>query len=732
MSDIFARGPLRIGASPTGTNDRDSVDLRIIFRRFWKDRLIFLITMFACGLLAAVLVSRVTPQYTSMSQVLLDPRAPRLVVSEQVVSDRNLNDSVMGSEISIIRSNTLLESVIAQVDAADPDAFSYIDIAQAEPSALRKVLSTVKGFVSPPSEVTPAEEEIARLARVDRLTWAIRRSLDVWRDGESYVISISVETPSPQLSMLLAKAVAERYVQQQLETQQLSSTQAANWIERRVEELRLQVQDAENAVEDYRARSIEDTGTSLEIITQRLVSLNDELIESRAALVGAESRFNEIERVIAEDGFNAIGNLLTSAPILDLNAQRLDILAEDAQWAESFGPTHPERQKLRAQLAEVDRAMQSEMRLAVDAQRNEVQIARIREQTMSDSLEEAEQQFLEISRSNNGLRQLEREADVVRDMYIELLNRFTETQTKEQLQQADARIIERATLPGAPSAPRPKLMTMLGLMIGAALGAAIVTYRQISRGTFSTLSDLEQTTGLPVLSALPERKWANLSAALREVDADKLGASAESIRRLRNALSIGKADTEPQSIALMSPLQDEGKTTTTVLLADLTEKADNLVVVVDCDFRHNSIQREFGFKIKRDLGDYLRGEASVLEALHTETGMGFDLMSLRDADPDVADTITTQALRELFDDLKQYYDTVLINCPALLPAAEALIIAGAVDQRVMLVRHDATPRDAVRRSLGILGNSGLDVTGQVLTRIDPDLLQDSAIYSYAT
>ncbi|MEL6570930.1 MAG: polysaccharide biosynthesis tyrosine autokinase [Pseudomonadota bacterium] len=732
MTEIFARGPLRLGTPTFAGDDQDSVDLRSVFRRFWKDKFIFLFTMFACGLLAAVLVSRVTPQYTSMSQILLDSGDQPAVLAAQGTVDRRLNDQVMGSQISILRSNTLLESVIAEIDTIAPEALSLLDTAEADPSALRRLTTSLKAVIRPPAEDMPPEEEIARLARVDRLTWAIRRALSVWRDGDSYVISISVETPDPELSMLLAKSVADRYVGQQLESKRQSSAQAAEWIEQRVAVLRAQVQDAENAVEDYRAQSIEDTGTSYEIITQRLVSLNDDLLDARATVVAAESRLNEIERLRKDDNFEAIGNLLTSTTMPSLIAQRIDILAQDAQWSKNFDESHTGRSQLATQLEEINRAIEGETLLAIETQRNEVQIARAREQTMSASLEEAEQQFLEISRSSNGLRQLEREADVVRDLYIELLNRQTETQTKEQLQQANARIIERATLPGAPSAPRPKLMTILGLMVGAALGTGIVMVRQMSRGTFTTLAELERTTGLPVLTALPERNWPNMRAALKEINRDKVGATVESIRRLRNELSIGMAEGEPQSIALLSPLQNEGKTTTTVLLANLTEKADQLVVVVDCDFRQNTIQREFQFPMQRDMRAYLEGDCTALEALHTETGLGFDFMGLREADPGVADTVTTESLRKLFDELKKYYDTVLVNCPAVLPAAEALVIASAVDQRVMLVRHDDTPRAAMRRGLSILQNGGLDVTGQVLARIDPSLLKDSAVYSYAT
>ena len=730
MAEIFERGPLQFQARSIGQGHRDTVDLVMVARGLWKDRFIFLAATIACGLIAAILVSQVIPKYTSMSQVLLDPSEQRLVISQRVVSDRQLNDQVMGSELSILRSNTLLESVINALDTAHPGALAAIDPSEIEPSLSRRVLGTLKGLIASKTAPDPDAEELAQFARVDRLTWAIRRSLDTWRDGDSYVISISAQTPDPGLSMLLASAIAEQYVLQQLESRRMSSAQAAEWIERRVGDLRIEVATAEGAVEDYRARSLEANGTSFEIISQRLVSLNEELITARVALVTAESRYNEIQRLIEVEGFDSISGMFTSEPIIALNAQRLELQASDAQWAKKFDENHPERRKLAGQLNEVNRALVAETQLVLDAQRNEVEIARLREQTMRKSLKEAEQKFLEVSRSSVGLRQLEREAVVARNMYTDLLNRYTETRTKEQLQQANARIIERATFPGAPSSPRPKLMTMLGLMIGAALGAGIVIFRFLTKGTYASVSELEQDVGLPVFTALPERGWKNLADALKDVEDDRFGATAEGIRRLRNELAIGDQDGDVQSIALLSPLQDEGKTVTTVLLAHLTGQSDELVVVVDCDVRRNTIQSEYKFDMPNDLGDVLRGECTVVEALQTETGLGFDLLSMRHHEPDAVEMLTSAALSELLNELKSYYDVVLVNCPAVLPAAEALEIARAVDQRVLLARYNSTPRKALERCLTVLENNRLDITGQILTRVDPRMLRESSVYGY--
>jgi len=730
MTDIFDNGPLplrRLGASARRDSaDGDRIDLSLLARGLWADRLIIIGMTLLCGLIAFALVSQVTPRYRSMAQVLLDPRERPVMGSEQAQPDVKLNDEVLASEISILQSNVLLKGVIDRIDAEHPGSLSAIDPAAAGPGLVQRAREAVFG----PPEADPEAAAQAEDARRERLVWAIRKSLQIWREGDAYVIAIQAETVDPVLSEILASAVTDEYFAQQLESRRTSSAEAAKWIEQRVDELRHQVETAEDAVEDYRSKSVSANGASAEIISRRMVSLNDEMIAARVEHVAARARYDEVERLIRDGGFERLGSMFSSEAIDDLTQRRLDILARDAQWAERFDEDHPERVRMARDLEEVDRALRAEFMRALDALRNEAQIAGIREDTLRESLEAAEAQYLDVSRDSIGLRQLERQAEAARKLYTQLLDRYAETRTRELLEQSGARIIERPTVAGAPSAPRPKLMTLIGLTLGALTGFGIVGFRQFNARLYRTPAELAQDTGLPVLTAVPERDWTTTAQAIREVDTEPMGPLAESVRKLRNDLSLMDIEADPQSLAILSPLANEGKTTTTVLLARLTEMADKLVVIVDCDFRKNSIQNEYRFPMEHDLADLVRGECGVLDAVQTDTDLGFDLLAARQSEPELADMLTTRWLADTVEELKQYYDLVLVNCPAVLPVAETLVLARAVDRRVMLVRHKQTPRAAIRRALSMLAQHGLDVDGHVLTRIDPAEIQDDYLYAY--
>ncbi len=717
--------------APGAVADADAVDPRALLAALWRGRRTVLGAALLCAGLAFVLVSQVTPRYSALSQVLLDPRERRILTDEQVVSDLKLNDQVVASEMSILRSNVLIAAVIAQLDSTRPGLLDPLDSAAQAPSLPDRAKTAIKELLGADDQ-TPTDPEAQARYRVERLTWAIRRVVDIWRDGDSYVISIAAETEDPALSAALAGTIAETYIGEQLSGRRQSASQATRWIEQRIDDLRRQVEQAEDAVEDYRARSLVDNGSSMAIIQQRMVSLNEQLVQARVTRVAGEARITEMARLIDNGGFEALGNMLNSDTIEELNTRRIALLGEDAQWAQGFDETNPRRQRLRGELDEVNRALRFEFGRELDAQRNELEIARIGERTLRQSLDEVEQEFLSVSRANIGLRQLEREAGAARTAYEDLLSRFAETRTQENLQQADARIIERATIPGAPSAPRPKLMTLLGLLFGMTVGAALVLLRELTPTTYRNVADLEAETGRPVLSVVPARNWSSPVQAMRELALQPRGEIAEAMRGIRTALDLGDDGAAPQSLAFLSALPGEGKTTTTALLARMAEASDKLVCVVDCDLRQSSIQGQFQFPIGYDLPDLIRGKCDLLEAVFTETGLGFDLLAARNAETGAADMLSTGWLRRTLDELKDYYDLVLVNAPAMLPAAEAMVIARAVDRRVFVVQHDHTPRQAVARCLQRLSGNGLDLDGIVLTQVDPLTLRDTYLYDYGS
>lgn len=726
----FGPGPFPLRKPPLSDAEGDEVDVRELLRMVMRRKGLVILMAALFALVAGLVVSQITPKYTSVSKVMLDARHSRVITDEEVVSDLDLSDEVVNGEAAVLRSNVLLERVIAEIG---PDRLNVLDPALRPPSLVGRLVEMVTPYlpVLKPEDKPALTAEQAAAARVKRLVWGIRDGLTVRREGESFVIALFVETEDPELSALLANTISQQYIAAQLTGRRATAQRATASIESRVNELRSEVSRAEAAVEQYRAEILILEGGSLGAAAGQLEELNNQLIVARSDRIAIEARYDQIQRLLDQQGVAALADIVTSPMIEVLNEELIAATRKEAVWADRYGSDHPERLRLSAEIARIRAALEGEVRKMVEIRKSELEVAQFRETAMQDSLTDLEERLQDISRATIGLRQLEREAAATRQTYEALLARLNETRTQEQLQEPDAVVIERATVPDLPSAPRPKLMLALGAATGLALGLGLALFLELTSVTYRSLRELEAGTHTPVLAAIPDGGWRNPRKAFDEIRKEPYGVFGESIRHLRTALLMRDGVDQPRSILLASSVPAEGKTTTVMALAHMSALAGKSVIVLDCDLRRSSLQAAFKWSMRHDFVDFIENRCSVDEAIHSDPDLGFDVLAASGPKPQVADQLSAKWLKPLIAQLKTVYDVVLIDAPALLAVSDALVLAQAVDSSVYLVRWGATPRQAVSNGLGAFAEMGLEVDGTVMTMVDMKKSSDAYTSKYA-
>jgi len=709
----------RRAASTDPRADVDSVDLRGLARAVWQGRWRILACTFGLGLVAFLVVSQIRPTYESTAKVMLDPRKAQIVTGEEVVQDLDLSEEVVNGEAAVLRSNVLIERVVADIGPARLDADGIIGVTGAEAPGIAASLAA-------PADPTAAQDQT-----IQGLVWLIRRDLTVYREGDSYVIAIRMSHHDPEIAAEIANSLARAYIAAQVEDRRDTTTGATAWLEARVAELREQLEAAEEAVSEARAEGLTSDGGTVETARQQIADLNAQLVAARADRVAAEARTEQLETVLETGGMRDVADLVSSPLVEQLALERLELAREDAQWAERYGADHPERQRIAKALDRLEGELSDEVGRIISQRRSESEVARKREQSLREGIADLEERVVAITRDAQGLRQLEREAQAKRQTYESLLARLSETRTQEQLQQPDAKLIERANVPATPAAPRPKLMGALGAMGGLALGLGLILVSEMTAQSFRSPRQLEEATGLPVLGTVPLARTRGLmetTAALRDAPYTPYG---ERIRHLRTSLLMRGGRDEARAVLLLSAAPGEGKTTTALALAQMSVLAGKSVVVVGADLRRSTMHAAFGWEMEEDFADFIRGDCSLDRAIYTDPEFGFDFLAASGPQPDVADRLSSGWLGEVMTELKRVYDVVLVDAPALLAVSDALVLAQVVDTRLFLVRWDATPRNAVAEALAAIDEMGLDIAGTALTMVDPSRSPDPETAGYA-
>ncbi len=694
------------------------------------------------GGFVAIGVSFVTPRYGATAKVMLNPRETRVVTSQEVVSDLDLSNPVIESEVALMSSSVLLEAAVRRIG---PERLTEFNPTQAsEPSVwaqrLNRAIAWATTFLSgePLSEPEIAwsegdddktgtsgeggETEDVTVNAADtierRIVGRMRGFLIIKQQGSSYVISISATAENPELVALIVNTVAEEYIASQLEERIQGTRRATAWLETRVGDLRLQVAMAEEAVEVRRAEKLTADGGGLETASQQLAAMSAQLASARADQAAAQSRYDQITALIETKGLAAAADVLSSELVVTFRTTYASLMRDRAELTSRYGPDHPQVIRINAEIARAEEDLVSEVQKIIKGLEKEVEVAGIRERTIASDLLSLEERVSSISRTSTDLRDLEREVNALREVYENMLARLKETRAHEALAQAEAKVIEFALPPGSPSYPRSKLLVSAAAVAGGGLGLGLLLILELSSSTLRTTQQVVKDLGLPVLAALPRRRRRKRRAAdvanwLADSSNDGYG---ERVRQLRTALMFGSGE-PPKSIGITSSLVGEGKTETALALAHANALMGKRVILIDCDFRRATLGKVFGWSKGADFVAVLRNKATLADAIWSDRALSFDVLSVSAPVENVSDILDPDRFQDMIADLEDRYDLVLVDVPALVYAADARLIARSTESLVYLVKWNGTPKSTVRQGLDALGAFGIVPHGIVLTEV---------------
>ncbi|MEO1495090.1 MAG: polysaccharide biosynthesis tyrosine autokinase, partial [Pseudomonadota bacterium] len=715
------------------------LDVRDIFQIVWGARWMLAIFGLLGAIVAYALVKQITPQYRSTASIMLDTRQTSVIDIESVLSDVPLNRQMLESELLIIESDTLLERVVDKLRLdRDPEYNPRL----AEPSATSLVIdrkkAEVKEFITglmsevmpasqattPPAETaapapsaTPVSPEAQAEADRRRAVRILRGKLKARQLSPAFAISVQVTSADPMRAALIANTVADQYVVDQLEAKFDAARRATTWLSGRVEELRIRLETSETKVQAYKNRFRTGDSQGASITRQQIAELNSDLINGKAELAEARAKFNQAREMVRSLGPAGAATALTSPLIQSLRQKRSELTRREAELSNRYGPKHPTMIELRTELGDTDAAIAVEVRQIVSSLQNDVQVAQARVATLDAELTALEAREVGESEAAVGLRQLEAEAEANRRIYNDFLQRLNETREQEEFQTADSRVIEPATPAFAPFVPRTKVSTALGGVAGLAFGLGLVVLFRLLNRTFRTVAQVTEHTGLSVYASIPKASRRQASRILSYLKRKPNSDLAESVRYLRNAILLGDGG-KIRSVLVTSSFPEEGKSTLSILLAEMLGRMGKSAVLVDCDLRRPSLAPALRIKPRHDLMTLLDSAEPLEDVVVTPEDGSFDFIPLRTGRAASVDVLASPAFAEFISTLEERYDVVLIDGPPVLGVSDFSVLGKLVDTSVVVVQWDKTPVASLKRTLTWLADHRMDVLGAVLSKVD--------------
>lgn len=303
----------------------------------------------------------------------------------------------------------------------------------------------------------------------------------------------------------------------------------------------------------------------------------------------------------------------------------------------------------------------------------------------------------------------------------ELRGQAQQLTTLAAVQFGDAEVAKQATVPDAPSAPRPLRNTAFGLVLGLLLGAAAVFGREQLDRRLKDADDVEDAFGLPVIAGIPEsRAIASPNGTL----ADRLPrAEAEAFQMLRANLRYFNVDREIRSVLITSAAPREGKSTVSWNLAAAAAGTGANVLLIEADLRRPTLARSLGLEADEGLSLVLAGVAKpedvTLEVFPGQPEGGDYLTSLKiipagPLPPNPAELLESARMQELLRQAEEQYDLVVVDTPPTSVVADAIPLVRQTTGVILVSRLHHTTRDAAEALSLQLRNLGAPILGVVV------------------
>jgi capsular exopolysaccharide synthesis family protein len=663
----------------------------------------------ACLFLATLYVLIKSPRYEASARIEVSPAGTNSMGLDEL-SSRILSPSdptiQLQSAVTVLESNTVALAVMQQTKLAERADFAG-------------------RWTQPPNtDVSSLSPEVR-----DKLLLRFQKNLKVEIVPKTDIISVAFRTKDPRLSAEVVNSIVSSYAERNFRSSYDSATQVSNWLSAQMDDLKLRANDAQEKLAALQKRrgliGVDETDN---IVTDKLKDLNQQLTAAESDRIVKEARY----RIAGSGNPELIVSTVPEPTLQVLRSQQAQLRVDYARLSTKFGDGYPKLAELGSQMAQVDSAINTELKNLAERYRNEYLAAASTEKALQGKFEEQKQKAYDLNQGAAQYAILKHEVETTQDLYQTLQLKLKQAGIVAGLAAANIGVVEPGQIPAEPADPRPVLDIVLGLGSGLVLGVLTAVGLEGLDTTIRTAEEAEAISALPTLAEIPlvvpdrpgRRRWKSSAFAItpeQQLIAHRQPHSpaAESYRCLRTSLLLGLPDRPPRTLTITSCLPAEGKTLTAVNCAAVLAQQGAKVLLVDADLRQPSIHKSFALSQDPGLTGILAGLCTKEEATAVSDLLpNLTVLPAGAPCPYPAEALASLRMAELLTYWGSRYDHIIFDTPPASMFTDAVVLSSHVDAVLLVARCGVTTQYALRHVRDLLQRSNATLAGVVLNGID--------------
>ncbi|MDH5670732.1 MAG: P-loop NTPase [Myxococcales bacterium] len=511
------------------------------------------------------------------------------------------------------------------------------------------------------------------------------------------LVEISVTSTDRETARDIVQTMMERYLEKNLEWQSKSASQAAEFIEGQLAEVRRTLTEAESRLKEYSQRE-----NAVQLDTQAKVAIENaaELEAQRLAIELQEKTISSVLGRIKAGGSakaSVTANFFED-PVLATSVQALtEAETKFEMMRASHTSEHPRVQESSRALALQKQEVAGLMRSAKKNLSHQKSQIRAKLDEANEAMKKYPDQQLELAR-------LMREMGASERLYTLLLEKHEEAQIMKASTTTDKRIVDAASLPHKKSSPRRLRLLAFGVFGGLifAIGCAFAAH--LLQRKLETVEAVREAVPFPPYGSVPlvpDPPEGAERLMVKHLWEKPHEPAPEAFRALGVSVSLLPASGERGRVVMITSSQPgEGKSTVSANLGMALARSGKRTLVIDLDLRKPVLHRVWGVGRAPGYSDLVGqgGRAKDLDKLAHGGGEGTPtVLTAGTRLPDTVAAIMAPSLPKLLSEWLTEYDWVVIDSPPAF-VAETAALAQHADLVLLVSRPGVIERANLRHA----------------------------------
>jgi capsular exopolysaccharide synthesis family protein len=703
---------------------------RILARR--KRTLLLVIVAGAiAGFLSTLPQTAVYQARTTLEIVGINENFMKIQDSSPLNEGGSSSDTVdLQTQVRILQSDSLIDRVITKIRS---------EVAPGDPVQAprwRRLLN-----LPDPSPGNPRDEALAYA----------KTHLKVRIVGQTRILEITVDSTSPLVAAAFANTLANEFIDQNIESRWKTTERTGEWLSRQLDDMRIRLRSSEDRLQAYarQAGLMFTDDNKNNVSEEKLRQVQQVLSAAQADRIAKESRVEMAKTSPPE----ALPDVLNDQTLREYQSKITELNRQYAELSPTYKPDYPKVQRVQAQLAALQAALDHERSDILKRIQNEYGEALHREKLLTASY--AAQRTIVTGESGRSVQYsiLKREVESNRQLYDTVLQQLKQSTLASALRASNIRIVDGARRPNKPYKPDLPIDTSLGLLSGLFLGVSLVITQERADRSIQGPGETPRYLNLPELGIVPADRAgirvrvritnkSQVESPVEVVERPELPASvtggavelvtwyrkaclvAESFRAvLVSILFTGDKEHQPRVLVVTSSNPSEGKSTVVSNLGIALAEVNHKVLLIDADVRRPRLHDIF--KLKNDIGlsNLLRSKDPTGGAWRghvQETGVpNLFVMTSGTSTSAATSLLYSTRIPDLLTELQSEFRTILVDTPPMLQIPDARVLGRMVDGVILVVRAGQTTRDAAVAAGRRFSEDGTLVLGTILNDWNP-------------